>query len=82
VRADHKARLARLENRDAQGRTLARVVYLRPDGLPEDPADYDTEGPIICFPRKSATPEQWMEECRVRFQHRDEWLARHQEEAP
>ena len=60
------ARLARLEGRGQDGRSQVRVVWLRPDGLPEDPADLDREGPTIYLPRKSKSTKQWMAECAAR----------------
>jgi hypothetical protein len=79
MRAGLRERLARLEGRDEEGHQLARVVWLRPDGWPEDPADLEIEGRIICLPRKSVSVEAWVAECAQRFQHRDEWQGRGKE---
>jgi hypothetical protein len=67
------ARVERLEGQDKQGRLRAHVVYLRPDGQPEHPEDFEVEGPIICLPRKAPSAEAWVAQCAARFQHREEW---------
>ena len=53
MRAGFKTRVERLEGKDEQGRLMAHIVYLRPDGQPEHPADFEVEGPIVCLPRKA-----------------------------
>jgi hypothetical protein len=68
-------RVERLEGRDKQGHLRAHVVYLRPDGLPEHPEDFEAAGPIICLPRKAPSAEAWVAQCAARFQHRAAWQA-------
>ena len=63
-------RVARLEahvDQDQEPRSI--VVWLRADGTPEDLPDNLT-GPVqvIYLPRKSASPEAWMQECALRRQ--------------
>ena len=68
------ARVARLEARGAQDQEpRSIVVWLGPDGIPEDLPDHLT-GPVrmIYLPRKSASPEAWMHECALRRQQRPE----------
>ena len=64
------ARVARLEacvDQDQEPRSI--VVWLGPDGTPEDLPDNLT-GPVqvIYLPRKSASPESWVQECALRRQ--------------
>ena len=64
------ARVARLEARAVQDQEpQSIVVWLGPDGIPEDLPDNLT-GPlqVIYLPRKSASPEAWMHECALRRQ--------------
>ena len=68
------ARVARLEARvdqDQEPRSI--VVWLRADGTPEDLPDTLT-GPVqvIYLPRKSASPEAWVQECALRRRQRPE----------
>ena len=68
------ARVARLEARGAQDQEpRSIVVWLGPDGTPEDLPDHLT-GPVqvIYLPRKSASPEAWVQECALRRQQRPE----------
>jgi hypothetical protein len=68
------ARVARLEARGAQDQEpRSIVVWLRADGVPEELPDNLT-GPVqvIYLPRKSASPEAWMQECVLRRQQRPE----------
>jgi hypothetical protein len=68
------ARVARLEARvdqDQEPRSI--VVWLGADGTPEELPDNLT-GPVqvIYLPRKSASPEAWVQECALRRQQRPE----------
>jgi hypothetical protein len=74
-----KTRVARLEGRDEQGRPRGRVVWLRPDGLPENPEDLEGKGQLICLPRKSVSLEAWVRECALRGQS---WPPREDPEPP
>jgi hypothetical protein len=67
-----QTRLDRLERRDQDGPCRARVVWLRPDGLPEDPTALDGAGRTIYLPRKSLSSAQWMRDCARRGQRRAE----------
>ena len=62
--------LSRLEARVAQDQEpRSIVVWLGADGVPEDLPDNLT-GPVrvIYLPRKSASPEAWVQECALRRQ--------------
>jgi hypothetical protein len=64
------ARVARLEARvDQDQEPQSIVVWLGADGLPEALPDNLT-GPVqvIYLPRKSASPEAWVQECALRRQ--------------
>ena len=64
------ARVARLEARaDQDQEPQSIVVWLRADGTPEDlPEHLDDHVRVIYLPRKSASPEAWMQECALRRQ--------------
>ena len=67
-------RVARLENHLRMGESAKAVVcWIGPDGVPEDLPDNLT-GPVqvIYLPRKSASPEAWVQECALRRQQRPE----------
>jgi hypothetical protein len=68
------ARIARLEARadqDQEPRSI--VVWLGPDGTPEDlPDDLTGSVQVIYLPRKSASPELWVQECALRRQQQPE----------
>jgi hypothetical protein len=68
------ARVARLEHHRRMGESSQAVVcWIGPDGVPEDLPDNLT-GPVrvIYLPRKSASPEAWVQECALRRQQRPE----------
>jgi len=68
------ARVARLEARvDQAQEPRSIVVWLGPDGMPEDlPEHLDGPVQVIYLPRKSASPEAWVQECALRRQQRPE----------
>ena len=57
----------------SRGAWMAHIVYLRPDGQPEHPADFEVEGPLVCLPRKAPSAEAWVAQCAARFQQQEEW---------
>ena len=67
-------RVARLEARvdqDQEPRSI--VVWLGPDGTPEDlPDNLTGPGQVIYLPRKSESAEAWVQECALRRQQRPE----------
>jgi hypothetical protein len=68
------SRVARLEKYSRMGESSQAVVcWIGPDGVPEDLPD-DLTGPVqvIYLPRKSASPEAWVQECALRRQQRPE----------
>ena len=66
-------RVARLENHLRMGESSQAVVWIGPDGVPEDlPEHLDGHVRVIYLPRKSASPEAWMHECALRRQQRPE----------
>jgi hypothetical protein len=68
------ARVARLEARGAQDQEpQSIVVWLGADGTPEDfPDNLTGSVQVIYLPRKSASPEAWVQECALRRQQRPE----------
>jgi hypothetical protein len=68
------SRVARLEKYSRMGESSQAVVcWIGPDGVPEDLPD-DLTGPVrvIYLPKKSTSPEAWVQECALRRQQRPE----------
>ena len=73
MRSDIRIRLARLEHRDEHKHQCATVIHLLPDGTVENSDVLAGAGPFLFLPRKSASPEAWVAECRARFTQREAW---------
>jgi hypothetical protein len=68
MKAGFLLRMARLEGTDEQGRKVAQVIWIGPDGEPEiSPADRDPERPVIYLPRKAPSVEAWTAMVRQRY---------------
>ena len=67
-------RVAHLENHLRMGESSQAVVcWIGPDGVPEAlPEHLDGSVRVIYLPRKSASPEAWVQECALRRQQRPE----------